>query len=268
MSDTTETLVSVIIPAYNCEAYIEETLKSVFAQSYQNFEVIVVNDGSIDGTVERLAGYHDRIVLLHQRNQGPGAARNLGIKNSKGGLIAFLDADDLWPVDRLSNMVALMVNHPEADIVRGQIHRLGGYSPREAAVGAENLGPFSPVNALFRASLFVRCGVFDPSPALRFAEDLDWYLRCCERGITTIPYQGASVLYRRTNGMSANFESVNVGILSAIRRKLERERAAQSTNQDLRGPEAVKVRADSVEDAARPSSELQGETGNPLDELS
>lgn len=101
-------LVSVVIPAYNAETFIERTLYSVLQQTYQNIEVLVINDGSSDSTtniVERIAKADSRLHLYHQKNAGVAAARNLGIQQSKGKLIAFIDADDLWHRENLQKQV-------------------------------------------------------------------------------------------------------------------------------------------------------------------
>src|SRR3954453_7371445 len=89
-------LFSVIIPAHNRVGLIGQTLKSIWAQSFTDFEVIVVDDGSIDGTVEFLRSLKEHVTVLSQRNRGPGAARNLGASHAKGEYLAFLDSDDLW----------------------------------------------------------------------------------------------------------------------------------------------------------------------------
>lgn len=87
---------SVIIPTYNREKLISATLDSIFAQSFHDFEVIVVDDGSTDGTLEVVSRYGDRVTVLRQQNGGPGAARNTGITAACGEYVAFLDSDDLW----------------------------------------------------------------------------------------------------------------------------------------------------------------------------
>ena len=106
-------LVSVIIPAYNAEPFIRDTLDSVLSQTYQNIEVLVVDDGSRDNTteiVENLAKNDLRIILLHQTNQGVAAARNLAIKNAKGEYIAPIDADDIWFPEKLERQMEVMLN--------------------------------------------------------------------------------------------------------------------------------------------------------------
>ncbi len=87
---------SVIIPTHNRKALLKRALESVWTQSFTDYEVIVVDDGSTDGTQEYLDGLRDRIGVYGQPNGGPGAARNLGIKHASGGRIAFLDSDDVW----------------------------------------------------------------------------------------------------------------------------------------------------------------------------
>ena len=103
-------LVSVVIPAYNCADYIAATLKSVLAQKFTDWEVVVVNDGSPDTeALEReLTPFLDSIRYLKQANGGPSAARNLGVREGRGRYVAFLDSDDLWLPDHLVNQVNLL----------------------------------------------------------------------------------------------------------------------------------------------------------------
>ena len=99
-------LVSVVIPVYNAEAHLEETLASVFAQTYPHIEIVAVDDGSRDRSVEILEKYRHRIRVVRQKNSGAAAARNLGVREAKGKWIAFLDADDLWSVDKVEHQLA------------------------------------------------------------------------------------------------------------------------------------------------------------------
>lgn len=105
--------VSVIIPAYNIAPFIKETLDSVFAQTYKNFETILVNDGSPD-TAEletALAPYFDKIIYIEQKNSGAAAARNLAIAASHGTILAFLDGDDVWFPEYLSSQINFLETH-------------------------------------------------------------------------------------------------------------------------------------------------------------
>jgi glycosyltransferase involved in cell wall biosynthesis/Tfp pilus assembly protein PilF len=101
------TKVSVIIPAYNSDKYIEQAIESVFKQTFTDYEVIVIDDGSTDNTRSRLENYRSKIRYIYQENQGSAAARNTGISLAKGELVAFLDADDYWLIsEKLEEQVA------------------------------------------------------------------------------------------------------------------------------------------------------------------
>jgi glycosyltransferase involved in cell wall biosynthesis len=99
-------LVSIIIPAYNAETYLRETLSSALAQTYTNCEIIVVDDGSKDSTLDMLEEYGDRIRVVRQQNRGSACARNAGVAVARGHWIAFLDADDIWLSDKISKQIA------------------------------------------------------------------------------------------------------------------------------------------------------------------
>ena len=103
-------LVSIIIPAYNTEKQIADTLASVLKQTYSNFEVIVVDDASRDRTVDVVRSFTDKRIRLicHSTNQGPGAARNRAIEAAKGKWIALLDADDQWHSSRLGKLLQVL----------------------------------------------------------------------------------------------------------------------------------------------------------------
>ena len=86
----------MIVPTYNCESYLGEAIESVLTQTYQDFELIIVDDGSTDNTRQALEPYINRIIYLYQENQGESVPRNYGIRLPRGELIAFLDSDDFW----------------------------------------------------------------------------------------------------------------------------------------------------------------------------
>jgi glycosyltransferase involved in cell wall biosynthesis len=110
-------LVSVVIPAFNCSKTIDEAIKSVFCQSYNNYEIIVVNDGSTDDTQSKVHKYRGKVKYIKQNNSGPSSARNRGIKSANGDLIAFLDADDIWCPEKLKMQIDLMKNDKSIDMV-------------------------------------------------------------------------------------------------------------------------------------------------------
>src|SRR5262245_4718644 len=104
-SDTTAPFVSVIIPAYNAEQWIGESIKSVLGGSFQAIELIVIDDGSTDGTWDVLVGWGNSIVRRSQPNSGPCSARNAGLRLARGKFIKFLDADDILHPDTFSAMI-------------------------------------------------------------------------------------------------------------------------------------------------------------------
>lgn len=115
-------LFSVVIPTYNRAALLEETLASVFAQTLTDHEVLVVDDGSTDGTLALLARYGERIRVLRQSNAGQGVARNLGIREARGEYVAFLDSDDLWPPWTLATFQQVIREQGAPSVVMGRAH--------------------------------------------------------------------------------------------------------------------------------------------------
>ena len=112
---TSSNLVSVILPAYNAESTILEAVDSVLSQTDVELELIVVNDGSTDSTLEMLSALSDpRLTILSGSNTGPAAARNRGIKRARGDLIAFIDADDIWLPGKVTNQLAALEAQPSA----------------------------------------------------------------------------------------------------------------------------------------------------------
>lgn len=121
--------ISVIIPSYNSANYLPEAIESVLAQTYKDFEIIVINDGSTDRTKEILTPYLDRIVVLEGPNGGPCEARNRGIRKSSGAYVAFLDADDIWYPDKLAHQMAVFSENHHYDMV----HSDASYSRKYAS---------------------------------------------------------------------------------------------------------------------------------------
>lgn len=110
-------MISVVIPLYNKERQIADTLRSVLLQCFQNFEIVVVNDGSTDGSVAAVESVQDeRIRIIHQENAGVSAARNRGIAEARHEFIAFLDADDRWKPDYLQTQYELTQKYPECSV--------------------------------------------------------------------------------------------------------------------------------------------------------
>src|SRR2546427_4231674 len=113
----TKPVVSVVIPVYNGERYLADAIQSVLDQTYQNLEVIVVDDGSTDGSAAVAKRFGDAIRYVRQANGGVCQARNTGISVARGTYLAFLDQDDLWLPDKLAVQVAYLESHPEVGAV-------------------------------------------------------------------------------------------------------------------------------------------------------
>jgi len=135
--------VSVVIPAYNCEKFISTAIESVLSQTYGDYEIIVVNDGSTDKTDEVLSRYASKIKKIYQPNKGPAEARNTGIANSGGEYIAFLDQDDAWLPDKLRMQVEVMEKNDKLGLVYTDIYIL-------------NDKEFSNADCLYRRSFQMR----------------------------------------------------------------------------------------------------------------
>ena len=183
--------VSVIIPTYNRKEMVQEAVESVLSQTYQDFELIVVDDGSEDGTGEVLRErFGERIVYFYQKNQGVSGARNRGIGISRGKYIAFLDSDDLWLRKKLERQVQFMQQNPEAMICyTDEIWIRKGVRVNPKKKHAKHSGwiypqclplcIISPSSALMRRELLEEVGGFDPE--FPVCEDYDLWLRVALR---------------------------------------------------------------------------------------
>ena len=141
-------LVSVIIPVYNGERYLADAIDSVLDQTYSALEIIVVDDGSTDNSRRVLEGYGDDIRYFRQDNKGTASARNFGVRNSQGSLLAFLDQDDLWVPDKLQNQVGVMAESNVVQAVFGMVEQFICPTMSES---------FNSPSLYMRLSVCVRC---------------------------------------------------------------------------------------------------------------
>ncbi len=178
--------VSVIIPAYNAMNYLSETLDSVLKQTFTDFEVLIINDGSSDGIVEWFSGFREkRVQLISQANQRIAAARNTGISHAKGEYIAFLDADDLWESTKLEKQVRFLEEHSSVGIVHTWTRLI---DPKSQPTGRILKSPAEgnawqhliQKNTIVTSSAMIRSVCFHAgglSQDLHYCEDTDLWIR-------------------------------------------------------------------------------------------
>jgi hypothetical protein len=206
--------VSVIIPAYNAAPFIAQTVESVLGQSFKNFEVIVVNDGSPDSAdLEReLQPYRSRIVYLTQPNAGPSSARNLGIRQARGTYVAFLDSDDAWMPEYLATQMKMLGADPTIDLLYSNGVVVGDvpYAGRDLMSMAPSDGPITferIVSAectvltscvIVRRQAVIDAGLFDER--FRRSEDFHLWSRLSFRGARIACHRDVLVQHRRRAG--------------------------------------------------------------------
>ena len=201
--------VSVIIPSYNCARYLPEAIESVLNQTYQDYEIIVINDGSTDLTLEVIAPYLEQIRYVYQENQGAGEARNRGLYLAKGELIAFLDADDLFLPHKLKEQVAIFEEQEEIGIVNSgfRVIRENGEPIMDVKRWREIpdltpevwllYKPVLPSAMMFRRQCFELVGGF--RQCFFPCEDMEIILRMVAKGCQSVWLASITACYRRYN---------------------------------------------------------------------
>lgn len=215
--------VSVVVPCYNTGRYLGEAIESVLVQTFQDFEIIIIDDGSTDDTAGVAAAHSDpRIRYFYQENLGLAAARNTGLRHARGGYVSFLDADDLFSPDKLTAQVAYLDQHPEAGLVVGGHRRIGEKgdvlytSPGSSGVIRPQdllVSTHFPIHStLIRKSWTEKVGGFDEG--LPAAEDWDFHCRLALKGCVMHRQPGVVCDYRLVpNAMSASAPRQTAAVL-------------------------------------------------------
>lgn len=235
---TDESPVSAIIPVYNGEKYLAEALESILAQTSPASEIVVVDDGSTDNTAA-IARAHEHVIYTRQSRQGPAAARNAGFRMARGELIGFLDADDLWPPDKLGIQVSRLNEDPSLEAVMGRARYIE--MPGAPEIDIQFEGPDNTLAnnhlgcGLFRRSAFEKVGLFDES--LRYCEDFDWFLRAREQDLPFTIMKQITLHYRiHDQNMTHHDHIGNPYLVKALKKSLERRRnSGQGDVQQLPG---------------------------------
>ncbi len=189
--------VSVVIPLYNCEKHIGETIEGVLAQTFRDFEIVVVDDGSTDGSAAIARSYGDAVRYAYQQNSGVSAATNRGVALARGELIAFLDNDDVWLPEKLERQIAFLHTHPHCGLVNCDMQYISesgirldrylrGVNPDEPYVRLFQRGFVIMCSAvMIRRWVFEQTGGFDESFVAAGLQEMEWMSRvvdCVEVG--------------------------------------------------------------------------------------
>jgi hypothetical protein len=220
-------LVTVIVPVFNGAHFLKDAVASIVAQNYPALEIIIVDDGSADNIQAAVDALPVDVRFFRQMNAGPSAARNRGLRDASGDLIAFLDVDDQWTDGSLAALVTQMQAAPEADVVLGkaQMARVTANGTEPYQTG--DLFPYYIGSALYRRRAFDRIGAFDET--LRFGEDTDWFQRLTEAGAQLIRMDRTTLVVRRHGGnMTEGKSVVELGVIQTLKRALDRRRERQN----------------------------------------
>ena len=245
-----DSLVSIIMPAYNAEKYIGDSIKSVLAQTYSNWELIVVDDGSTDGTaavVREFVDRDNRIKYFFQENGRLGKARNTGIGHAAGPLIAFPDSDDLWIETKLEVQLKAMAEN-NADVVFSNAWVFTDANPaNETEKLRSTVGLFSgpdffdslvrrpqiPVlTALLKKTALAKSGLFEEAKPYHGSEDYDLWIRLAKAGCVFYGMDAVLARYRRhETAMTAAASNMFKPMLLVVRRHIDDTRLSESEKQ-------------------------------------
>lgn len=225
----TRPTVSVVIPTYNSGPLVTEAVKSVLEQTHSPDEVIVIDDGSSDDTAEQMARFDPPVRYVHQPNGGVAAARNRGIAEATGDLIAFLDADDVWHPRKLEFQIATLIAHPETALMGADLyvwpapsHPDYDHPPRHVVVSMNELlvrNHFAASTVIVRSEILRSVGGFDLSH--QGTEDYDMWLRIARYGImANLPLPLAGYRVGNPGSLSKNAARMEAG-MRVILQKLE-----------------------------------------------
>ena len=196
----TRPLVSCIVPVFNGEKYLAESLDSIFAQTYRPIEVIVADDGSTDGSRGLVESYAEPVRWISQKSAGPPAARNLGARAARGEMLAFLDADDLWLPEKLAMQVSRLQSRPELDACVAHVRMFWAPELREEEEfyrehpRAQAIPGYASISLLAQRTVFDRIGMYRED--LWSADSTEWFIRFREAGLALDCMEEVLVLHR------------------------------------------------------------------------
>lgn len=224
-------LVSCIVPVFNGERFLREALDSILAQTHRPLDVIVVDDGSTDGTAAIVSTYGAKLRYLRQRNAGPAAARNLGLTVARGDYVAFLDADDLWHHEKLALQLERFQARPELELCVTLVQNFWIAELRHEQERYRGDRISQPLPGYIFQSLLARRSVFDIvgqlNEALRLGEDVEWFIRATDEGIMMDLLPEVLVSRRlHQNNISRPITASRDALLHIIKEALDRRRSS------------------------------------------
>jgi len=224
--ESTEFLVSVIIPVYNGEAFLADAISSILRQNYEPLEIIVVDDGSTDGSAAIAKNYKD-ICYIYQHNQGVASARNRGLSTAKGTFIAFLDADDIWLETKLQIQVGYLCEHPS---IMFTISKINNFLEPGLNMQPQDLQAILKSDQIGLSTIVARKTVFDQiggyNTRYKVGEDLEWFTRAKDEGIPLVILPDI-LLYRRIHDSNISIkhpQACNALRLQVIKESIDRQR--------------------------------------------
>ncbi len=223
----TPSLVSAVLPVFNGERFVAAAIDSILAQNYAPIEIIIVDDGSTDGSVDVVARFPEA-RLIKQKNSGAAAARNTGVRESRGDFIAFLDHDDCWEPEKTRLQVEHLEKHPDVGFVLGaqKIFLEPGTDPPSWLTDArmnEKSVCAGTGTMMARRELFSKVGPFDS--AYINGEDTDWFVRAIEAGFN-FDFVEDAVILRRFHGENATYNTAEMrrSLLKIMHASVRRKR--------------------------------------------
>ncbi|MEI8124129.1 MAG: glycosyltransferase family A protein [Parachlamydiaceae bacterium] len=223
-----DSLVGVIINAYNSQAYLADTIESVLAQTWKNFELIVVDDGSTDNTGNIARSYGDKLIYHYQTNQRLGAARNAGIALARGDVVTFLDGDDLWHPLKLEKQLETLLLYPDVSMVFTMIEQfisseLDEERKKRIKGDGQVMAGYCASTLMIRKEALLHAGNFPTH--IEIGEFLDWYGRAKDKGCKSLLIK--DVLARRRihgNNMGIQLKHQRYEYLHVVKAMLDRRR--------------------------------------------
>lgn len=226
--------VSVILPTYNCAAYLSAAIESVFAQTFTDLELIVVDDGSTDNTADTVARYLDRIIYVWKENGGVSAARNTGLRAAKGKFIAWLDADDYWAPMKLERQLALFSDPSVGLVYSDFLTRYADGHVRDSFLTNHPFAAegqvferyvtsrfFLPSTVVMRVECFEDSGTFDEE--MISSEDVELFARVCTRWNVALVNLALTVRNEGDHNLTANKERTGEYTALALTKVLSKE---------------------------------------------